>query len=476
MADSLLCLELGEETLAAVSLRRTGRVSTVTGCVTVDCRDRPLAEAAAELRRLAAPLPQEVRLCLGSTPFFFANLALPFSRRRQVAQVLPFELAEQLPLPIEALQVDFLTTARSTGGSEVLALLLPREFLDERLAALQAGGIEVDSVSLSGLALAGWVAADPRPFLLVDGAGDRVTLFLGRGGRISLIRGLPLPAGEGGSGQADFASAFRQTILSWTGSSGVDLSSLRHLLGAGCPESLQMVLINALAGLPPANRLPGLPLVKMSREARAGYRPELMERAVAHGLAALEGRGPQLEFLPGQSRLRRLTPRRRRLLKLAAVSLAVALLLLVASLGRDYATALSHQEALQQEIASLFRQTLPGTTRIVDPVRQLQVVNNELRRTYRPGGEGGGRATVLQLLSELSARIPATLPMRISRLQVDSGAVQLRGVTGDFNTVDSVQKELAKSPLFQGVTINSASQSLQDDLVRFELKLTLARR
>jgi hypothetical protein len=57
----------------------------------------------------------------------------------------------------------------------------------------------------------------------------------------------------------------------------------------------------------------------------------------------------------------------------------------------------------------------------------------------------------------------------------DMDTIRLRAVTGDFNTVDSVQKELVKSRFFSDVIISSANQSNKGDEVNFELKLELAR-
>jgi outer membrane translocation and assembly module TamA len=57
----------------------------------------------------------------------------------------------------------------------------------------------------------------------------------------------------------------------------------------------------------------------------------------------------------------------------------------------------------------------------------------------------------------------------------DMNTIRLKAVTGDFNTVDNVQKELEKSQYFSDVVISSANQSVQGDEVNFELKLELAR-
>jgi hypothetical protein len=116
---------------------------------------------------------------------------------------------------------------------------------------------------------------------------------------------------------------------------------------------------------------------------------------------------------------------------------------------------------------------VPTATRIVHPVQQLQVLVNEVKSTYRPGGIASLRYSVIDLLAEISARIPVAYSVKVVRLVVDAEILLLKAVTGDFNTVDNVQKELKKSPLFKEVVISSASQEVQGDEVSFELKLVL---
>ena len=130
---------------------------------------------------------------------------------------------------------------------------------------------------------------------------------------------------------------------------------------------------------------------------------------------------------------------------------------------------------MRQQVSAVFQETLPEVTRIVNPVQQLQVENNEIKATYRPGGSSGASYTIIELLTELSARIPANLSVEVVRMVADMDIIRMKAVTGDFNTVDNVQKELVKSRYFKNVTISSANQSIQGDKVNFELKLELAR-
>jgi type II secretory pathway component PulL len=165
----------------------------------------------------------------------------------------------------------------------------------------------------------------------------------------------------------------------------------------------------------------------------------------------------------------------RDLLLKMAVPLCIVIAFVMGYMAYDYSKLNAEQERLRQQISEVFKETLPEVTRIVNPVQQLQVKNNEIKATYRPGGVSGTEYTIIELLTELSARIPEKLSVKVVRMVADMDTIRLKAVTGDFNTVDNVQKELGKSRYFKDVTISSANQSIQGDKVNFELKLELAR-
>ena len=110
---------------------------------------------------------------------------------------------------------------------------------------------------------------------------------------------------------------------------------------------------------------------------------------------------------------------------------------------------------------------------MVQPVQQLQVRIDETRKLYAGSSQGESNLRKVDLLAELSSRVPDTLEIKFTRLVADENDVRLRGETADFNTVDNVQKELQKSDLFSSVVISSANLAPQGGGVRFELKLEM---
>jgi Tfp pilus assembly protein PilN len=78
---------------------------------------------------------------------------------------------------------------------------------------------------------------------------------------------------------------------------------------------------------------------------------------------------------------------------------------------------------------------------------------------------------VLDLLKDMSDRIPKSLDVKISRMVIDQETVRVSGKTDTFNTVDSIKNGLETSRHFSGVTISSANLDRTGKRVQFEIKL-----
>jgi general secretion pathway protein L len=63
------------------------------------------------------------------------------------------------------------------------------------------------------------------------------------------------------------------------------------------------------------------------------------------------------------------------------------------------------------------------------------------------------RSTFLEILNEISNRVPADLEIQVDRMVVDQEGVQIRGKTDTFNTVDSIKKGLESSDMYRDVII-----------------------
>ncbi len=137
----------------------------------------------------------------------------------------------------------------------------------------------------------------------------------------------------------------------------------------------------------------------------------------------------------------------------------------------EYYSLKARYNALNSEIARVFKKTFPRISRIVDPVQQMKVeiqglkqkAINELRMESDKG--------VLDLLKEISSGIPKDLNLTVTRMVIDPETVSIKGQTDTFNSVDRLKNGLSPSNLFRSVNISSANLDRTGKMVTFEMKL-----
>ena len=458
--SSLICLEIEAEKIVAARFEPATSTPSPLATAIVDRQGQTLAESLAKMReKLGCGGEAVCRVGLAADLFSFRSVLLPFADERKIAQVLPMELAERVPGEIDRLCLDGINVSVTPAGATVLAAMIERQELALVTKALAEVGWAAESLTIAGFDLAAALAAEAcQDWLLVDDGASRATLFLARNRRIAAIRALPESVAAGGE---EMAKVIRQTVLA---------SGLSELLGAEIP-----FYYNGTAP-PPAPLAPWTPRPCPQGVAAAG-RDERLPAEQLRRLVAMAGRDrgekDRFEFCKGPFRPRptswpTLPGRRRGLWALSLMLLAASLYL-----AFDFFGLMAERDQLRRQVAETFHQAAGAETRMVDPVAQLQVLIKDLQASGANGG-GSGPAMV-ELLAEISLRIPAEVPVRLTRFSAEADMLLLKGVTGDFNSVETARAALEASPMFRGVTIAAANQEERSRQVAFELHLLLAR-
>ncbi len=483
MADTFFCLDIHRDRIAAVVVDRSASVSIVTGCGSADIVEQSFEAALDQIKEQTGYSGGRILVTFGAELFSFRNISLPFSDRKKIEQVLPFELEELSPIEMNSLLVDFIVAKTKPEGVDIVAGMISREYLAEHLSMLQAAGIDPDSIGISGLSTALRIADGiGENFILIDIGADWANLFIVREGQVALVRSFGLePDSEG---QALVGGAFvlrvKQTLLA---SQLLDMQNPDHsvyLTGSGLQPNTTLPALasslGAIAGGVEINQYcqSEQPFIKIDSDINKFYLPELMDRVLASAIKGGKA-GREFNFRKDEFKKRKSVQEYRHLLLKVVIPLALVLVSFIGYIGYEYSKLTVQNDQLRHQINEIFTETLPEVTRIVNPVQQLQVINNQIKATYSPGGGSDSVYTIIELLSELSARIPATYKVKFVRMVADMDGLRLKGVTGNFNTVDNVQKELGKSHYFKDVTISSANQAPRGDEVNFELKLDLVR-
>jgi general secretion pathway protein L len=163
----------------------------------------------------------------------------------------------------------------------------------------------------------------------------------------------------------------------------------------------------------------------------------------------------------------------------ASVALIVCFLgLLLARAGMENARLQDQIAAIDQTAVAIYMETFPGKTRVQDPYLQMQANVREAMKntggtvdTNLSGNDADVR--VLEIIDNISRKIPDTIDVEISGLLFNKGRLVLSGSTDNFNNVDNIKTRLESAALFQKVGISGAAADKQGDRVNFKFNIEL---
>ncbi len=475
MADTVFCLEIADDVVTGVLVAKRAKATVVVGCAQAEIHKIPLEDGVVQVCQQAGFSGGACHLALGAEFFSFRNLSFPFSDRKKITQTLPFELENLSASEGDDLLADFLISGTGPEGAQIVAATIEKEVLTDLLWALDKADVDPDTIEVAGVRIALRLAdALAEDCVLLDIRDSLAELIIVSRGGIVLIRSLQLDpkARENGRQFEELGRLVRQTLLV---SRIVDLEKKEFtlcLIGDETEHAELAPQLSSQLGVKVRNyQLSDQSLIKIDSSVVRAYRFRQMDLVLALALK-LKAKNGTFNFRKDEFKKRKSTPELRTIFLRAGVPLAVTIALIVFYFGYDYKKLRDRHDATRQQVVQVFNETLPEVKRIVNPVQQLQVRINEIRKTYS-GRESGTGHTVIALLTEISARIPTSYHVVVKRMVADSDVVRIKAVTKDFNTVDNVQKELEKSSYFQSVTISAANQSPKKEEVSFELKLEL---
>ncbi len=493
MSGRILSIDIQEELISGVVMYQHAARSAVENYGVVDLGDRSLDEALSDLIGQMDFTDGVSRISIAAERFFYKNLSLPFSERKKIDKVLPFELEDSSPIAIDDLVVDAVTTRSETKRTDVIAAMLPGDYLTDCMALAAKSGLNPEIVSVSGVDIVNKLTEIPdvpRDFLFLDIGLNKATIILVQSARIALIRAIGFDGSASLLGHG--LEIDRQQILDVKekdlppGFNGLVTSinqTLRATLGyptfpiiylngsderlAGLPEQLKHYFNVEIRKCDLRNELSFMQSVSGNS---GNWVPGIMNQALALGLRSVKEKNAfNLRKGGLEHKLFLRTPNLSK--TRIAIATAVLTVLIFSYLTFDFFSLKLENRRLNTRIDTVFSDTIPAVTRIEDPVGQLQAEVNRMR--YSEGRGIGNGYEILDLLTEISKRIPATNRVRLTQMVVDDRGIRLKGKTDSFNAVDRIKQELDQSPLFQSVTFTSANLATKGEGIRFDLKIQL---
>jgi len=481
MPKHVLGIEVTPQRLTVVQLTGTPKSYSITAAL-----QHPLPQAAdaeeqlalqrqavqemVELYRLRADM---VLTTLPSHQTIMRNLTLPFRDARRIRQTLKGALEEHMPLEPEDVIADFqLLPTQANGATPLLVAAVTQDLIATHLSlfqdtALEPAIIDLDAFALSNAVLFGSPTMAPNA-VLIDLRPTRVLMTVLRHGIPVFIRSLAHRLALEATASDELADqlnkhlqhtlyAYEHTVrevdepamLLLSGTTHDHLMPLADALKQEIALPVDVWQITSEACKPSASHI--------DLENQPAY-------AIAFG-AAIRGLHRQavgLNFRREQfERHRDLQEIRGRLIGLGVMLVFVAALGLADMYLNNYFKNQQYVQ-LQKHIARIFQETLPDA-RMVQPTFQLRDKVRELKeRLHAFGGITGAQRSGLQILQEISNRMPPAISVNVDNLTITSDITDLSGTTASYDNIVKLKDALEASPYFAAVKIANTKTDVEN--------------
>ncbi len=441
------------------------------------------------------------------------HLRFPFVGAKRVAQAVRFEVEEGLPVPFEELVLTHEQAPTGRERTDVLAVLAPRAEIEQHLARMRRIGAEPRILEIEGAVLANlteYLGLRDVGRLVVDVGHTKTNLCLLVEGKPVCLRSIPL-AGR----------AFTETIALEQGLSFEAAENVKHKIGLfepgsskpispairdlldrltrECMRTLQSMVGDALDSISPSEillvggsaravglaewfreqtglttRVLAIPAGTQGAGALTEVSPPAFAQATALALrASSTDRVTSLDFRQDLYRyvadLSGLRPQ----LRLTVALFGVALLLWVAMSATTVIGRQRHADQLHARIGHLYAQVLPERPAPPDP---MQALESELAASRALADHLGVTETVLSpldVLREISARIPPELEVSLHELRLERHSVRASGYSKDLTSVDRIRQQLQQVPQFSEVILSDVVSEPRRGGMSFSLSIKL---
>ena len=487
MSRKYLGLDIQENALCAVLMECGLKTRDIDSCIRI-----PLSSSGSfqeELHRAFTILTEKMAvegctssLSIPADNLTCRNMRVPFTDSKKIRQVLPFELEPLLPFPIEDLVIDFQKIGTTGDGSNILAIVGRQSGLSPFLETAGAFRIDPETLLPGAYATGMRLAASPdtpESWLLLDIHPERCSLLVIYARNICLMRTFPITLSSSGATGA-ICRQIQQTLAGIDSVLETDtpqtdfLPGILLLTGPGADQEALSTYISETLELP----VKILNLFEKSGITQreffdADVFPHQMNNALAGALLAAEGGRGGLNLRQGVLAAKsRFYEYKQAIIRTGAMA-AIAIFFAFSNLMAQIVILDKKASRLNQEMVTVFKSILPTVQTIVEPVHQLQVEIEELKKKTFATADTSSYLPAIDILFHLSQDIPDSLDVKFTKLVMGDQSILISGSTDSFNSVNEMKGRLEKNTLFKIVKINSADMEQTEKRVRFKIQIQL---
>ncbi len=528
MFRTVVGLDVGAHAIKAVVVKSALRGVQLVHAVRVEQPEAPLAERLKAIAQRAPLGADDLVTALPGHRVSTRLLRFPAGAARRIPQAVPFELENQIPFGLDELVVAYQRLPAEPGTAEIQVLAAAAlasdvaAFLDGFAAAkLDPRAIDLDAAALAPLATAvpaagrggapGGAAAGAtavvdfgasKTGIAVVGGGSlrfvRTVLTGGQAVTRALAESLGLPEAEAEQikrelspvGPADararaahaallkalepLVAELHKTLVAYRQTGGPEVGRLLLVGGGALLAGLDELLARALelpAQVVRPGQLAGVAVGVQGMALGPEYAP-----ALALALDAL-GRTPhsRLNFRQGPFAYRKELAGLRRRLAVAGGLAAALVLLLGGNFYASYTAKARRYAALEAQVQQVYRELFPRGPAPANEVLALRAQTEALKKELaQVGGLAGSRLTPLDILAELSRRVPRDVRIDVQELVIERDRVRMRAETDSFESVDRIKAELLKFDQIKDVQVSDAKVNANQTAVGFRFTIALA--
>jgi len=516
MMKNVLGLDIGSHSVKAVEFRQTFRALEP-----VQLRVHPRADAGAPIDELLRRfqrmhnLPTEHITCaIPGDQLSTRRLEFPFRDRKKLAAAVPFEVEGEIPFHLEDVVIDWEIVGGEARQATVAATIVQRRHLASLLEDLGKAGCEPRILEAEGLVLGNLATLFDLPGkrVLID-IGHRKTTFcllvdehpvaartLPIGGlalseAIAKDRGWTLDEAErakcedgvfhlGFNGAAPGAVAVLDRIARETMRF---LESLEEVVG-GAAET-QIAALTLMGGSARLLRIDeylsertGIPATRLSLPPEAegaalvaGGDPVLFAPAVALALRGTAQAQTRVNFRQDEFAYRKdLRQYFTRDMRPTAVLAGVAALLGCTWIASSVVLDSRRASQLEGRAEQLYSEAFPNQPVPENPVSAMSQAGRKARDLADFLGVYGGNLSALDLLGEISRRVPGDLDVQFEQVSIDPNLIRIKAFSSSIADVERLKTELAKFEVFKEVEISGEiGHDRKRDVKKFDLNIQL---
>ncbi|NOY53586.1 MAG: pilus assembly protein PilM [Deltaproteobacteria bacterium] len=449
---------------------------------------------------------EEVITSVSGDMLITRRVSVPFRDRGRINKILPFELEPLVPFPLSELEICYRVLEQDRDRSNLLVYSLPKKVLDQRSSLFADAGIPLQMIGVSSLAAANALFTlkqieKSKTILHLHVLPDFSILSIYRMGVLQHFVNLTWGGQDLTNKLTSITGLNVETLPErFSSLTPTEKDEITRALSGGETEIASQIrkecnlyLMQPQTSMPETLYVTGyttglpllIPLLEKAVEVRAktpdplpALKHSLAEGTPGTGLPAPLG----LAFMwMGKDALGSVFRRQKTSFFSSIINskqelrhALIIVAILIVGFFTDFFVGIQakeyHYHRLQQEMRLLFHETFPDVKNIVNELEQMKLKmkdlekQNEIFKTVF-----GEKPSALEVLNELSVRIPKDIELAITDFTIDDKSIRFTGWTDTFESVNKIEKELRKSTIFVNAKVSNAKVGRNKSRINFQI-------